>query len=172
LVTGAVIGLGCAAAIHWSNLPEESATLVDQVDVLQTPKESGTSDDRTPEIANQVGNSVTVGAVLLNMAVFGAVISYALVMISYVVLRITRPQMPRPYRSPLGIPGAVVGAALSVVALAATFSIADFRPGVWGVAIFLLAGLAWFLGYSRHHLVAQAPEEEAALKTAIERELG
>ena len=172
LVTGAVIGLGCAAAIHWSNLPEESATLADQADVLQTPEESGTSDDTTPEIANQAGNSVSVGAVLLNMAVFGAVISYALVMISYVVLRITRPQMPRPYRSPLGIPGAVVGAALSVVALAATFSIADFRPGVWGVAIFLLAGLAWFLGYSRHHLVAQAPEEEAALKTAIERELG
>ena len=148
LIAGAVVGLGCAAAIHLSNQADASTT------------------------GNQTDNPVTVGAVLLNMAVFGAVISYALVMVSYVVLRIKRPQMPRPYRSPLGIPGAVVGAILSIVALAATFSVPAFRPGVWGVALFLLVGLIWFLGYSRHHLVAQAPEEEAALQTAFDKELG
>ena len=99
------------------------------------------------------------------MAVFGAVISYAMVMVSYIVLRFTRPEseLPRPYKSPLGIPGATLGAVLSIGALAATFSVSDFRPGVWGVAVFLLVGLIWFLGYSRHHLVAQAPEEEIAL---------
>ena len=79
--------------------------------------------------------------------------------------------MPRPYKSPLGIPGAAVGTLLAVIALAATFSVPEFRPGMYGVALFLVIGLAWFLCYSRHHLVAQAPEEEAALLSAAGQEL-
>jgi ethanolamine permease len=145
LVLGAVIGLALATAIHFS------------------PKATGTSD--------HTANAVTVGAVLLNMAVFGAVLSYILVMVSYIVLKFTRPNMPRPYRSPLGIPGAAVGTVLAVVALAATFSVPEFRPGMYGVALFLVVGLAWFLCYSRHHLVAQAPEEEVALLSAARQEL-
>lgn len=112
-----------------------------------------------------------VGAALLNMAVFGAVISYTMVMASFVKLRIVRPDMPRPYRSPLGIPGAVVGALLSLVALFATFSVEDYRPAVWGVAIFLVIGILYFLLYSRYHLVAQAPEEENALIERAEEDL-
>jgi ethanolamine permease len=145
LVLGAVIGLALATAIHFS------------------PKATGTSD--------HTASAVTVGAVLLNMAVFGAVLSYILVMVSYIVLKFTRPNMPRPYRSPLGIPGAAVGTVLAVVALAATFSVPEFRPGMYGVALFLVVGLAWFLCYSRHHLVAQAPEEEVALLSAARQEL-
>jgi ethanolamine permease len=105
----------------------------------------------------------SVGAVLLNMAVFGAVISYAMVMASYIKLRISRPDLERPYRSPLGIPGAVIGLLLSVIALVSTFLDKEYRPGVYGVAIFLGAGIIYFFVYSRHHLVAQAPEEEVAL---------
>nr|MCS5584524.1 ethanolamine permease [Pseudomonadales bacterium] len=99
----------------------------------------------------------------LNMAVFGAVISYACVMASYIKLRLTKPNMERPYRSPLGIPGAAVGLILSLVALVATVSDSSFLPAVTGVIIFLAVGLLYFLCYSRHHLVAQAPEEEVAL---------
>ncbi len=111
------------------------------------------------------GAESKVGAVLLNMAVFGAVISYAMVMASFIKLRISRPELDRPYRSPLGIPGAVVGLLLSLVALVSTFLDKDAQAGVTGVAIFLLAGIIYFLAYSRHHLVAQAPEEEVALLT-------
>ena len=99
------------------------------------------------------------------MAVFGAVISYALVMFSYIRLRITRPELERPYRSPLGIPGAAVGALLSIAALGATIYREDFRPGIYGVAAFLVLGMVYYLLYSRHRLVAQAPEEEVALLT-------
>ena len=35
----------------------------------------------------------------------------------------------------------------------------------------MVIGLAWFLCYSRHHLVAQAPEEEVALLSAARLEL-
>lgn len=106
-----------------------------------------------------------VGAALLNMAVFGAVISYVLVMISFVVLRIRRPDLERPYRSPLGIPGALVGAALSIVALGACFAVAEYRPAVIGTAVFLAICLVYYFAYSRTRLVAQAPEEKSALGT-------
>ncbi len=112
-----------------------------------------------------------VGAALLNMAVFGAVISYTMVMLSYIKLRISRPNLLRPYRSPLGIPGAALGAVLSIVALFATFSVEDYRSAVIGVAVFLAVGIVYFLLYSRHRLVAQAPEEENALIVDAEKQL-
>lgn len=119
----------------------------------------------------EVTGGAGVGAALLNMAVFGAVISYTMVMLSYVKLRIGRPDMPRPYRSPLGIPDALVGAALSVLALCATFAVDEYRPAVTGVALFLVVGILYFFFYSRRYLVAQAPEEEEALIAAAEGEL-
>lgn len=108
------------------------------------------------------GEKSKLGAALLYMAVFGAVISYILVMASYIQLRIARPDLGRPYRSPLGIPGAVTGGLLSVVALTACFSIPAYRPAVVGVALFLGAAIAYFMFHSRHRLVAQAPEERIA----------
>lgn len=113
--------------------------------------------------AIQIAGQGVVGAALLNMAVFGAVISYALVMISYIKLKISRPDLQRPYTSPLGIWGAGVGTLLAILALFACFSDPAYQPGIWGVAIFLIAAILYFLLYSRKHLVAQAPEEEAAL---------
>lgn len=104
-----------------------------------------------------------VGAALLNMAVFGAVISYVLVMFSYIKLKISRPDLPRPYQSPLGIWGAAIGAALAILALFACFSVPDYRPGVWGVSFFLVVAILYFLLYSKNRLVAQAPEEKVAL---------
>ena len=44
-----------------------------------------------------------VGAMLLNMAVFGAVLAYILQMASFILLRVRFPRMERPYVSPLGI---------------------------------------------------------------------
>lgn len=104
-----------------------------------------------------------VGAALLNMAVFAAVISYFLNMISYIQLKVKRPDLARPYQSPLGIPGAVVGAVLSLLAFFACFSDPGYRPGVWGVVIFVGAMIIYFLAYSRKRLVSRAPEEENAL---------
>ncbi len=115
-------------------------------------------------------NEGVVGAVLLNMAVFGAVISYAFVMLAYLQLKRKRPDLPRPYRSPLGNAGAYVGAALALLSLAATFAVPDYRPGVWGVVVFVIAALLYFVLYSSKRLVAQAPEEEVAL--IIEAEKG
>jgi len=110
------------------------------------------------------GSNGAIGAALLNMTVFGAVISYAIVLVSFIKLRVSRPELPRPYRSPLGIPGAMLGLGLSLLALAATFAVESYRPAVWGVAAFLAFALLYYAFYSRHRLVANAPEEAVALK--------
>ncbi|WAL58622.1 amino acid permease [Thermocoleostomius sinensis] len=104
-----------------------------------------------------------VGPVLVNMSVFGAVISYLLVMLSYIKLKLSHPNLPRPYQSPLGIWGAAIGTFLAMLALIACFAVPDYRPGVWGVAVFLAIATLYFFLHGKNHLVAQAPEERAAL---------
>jgi ethanolamine permease len=94
----------------------------------------------------------TVGAALLNMAVFGALISYILVLVSYLRLKRSRPQMRRPYVSPLGSAGAAFGIVLAVGCLGATFVVPAFRPGVAGTAVFIAIMLAYYWLYRRHHV--------------------
>jgi ethanolamine permease len=109
------------------------------------------------------------GAMLLNMAVFGAALSYVLMMVSHIVLRVREPGMPRPYRTPGGIittSFALVVAALSVVA---TF-VVDSTAAFWCLVVFA-AFMAYFAVYSRHHLVANTPDEEFAALAAAEEEL-
>jgi ethanolamine permease len=104
----------------------------------------------------------SVGAALLTMAVFGAVISYFMQMLSFVLLRRNRPNIQRPYRSPLGTAGAIVAAVIAAVSLISLFFNADYRPGVVGVAIWFLAAIAYFAIVGRHRLVL-SPEEEFAM---------
>lgn len=109
------------------------------------------------------------GAMLLNMAVFGAALSYVFMMVSHIVLRVREPEMARPYRTPGGIVTtsfALVVAALSVVA---TFLV-DSTAAFWCLVVFA-AFLAYFGLYSRHRLVANSPDEEFAALAAAEEEL-
>jgi ethanolamine permease len=102
------------------------------------------------------------GGVILNMAVFGAVVAYAMQMIAFLILRRKFPDIARPYRSPLGSPGAWTALVISVITLGLLFENPDFRPGVIGVAIWFLAGLGYFALLGRHRLLL-SPEEEFAL---------
>jgi ethanolamine permease len=108
-----------------------------------------------------------VGASLLYMAVFGAVISYLMQCISFILLRQKYPNMPRPYRSPVGIPGAVIAAIVALASLGAILKNSDYRPGVYGVAIVYVVALAYFGIAGRHKLVL-SPEEEAAMNRTDE----
>jgi ethanolamine permease len=102
-----------------------------------------------------------VGA-LLYMAVFGAVISYAMQCLSFILLRLKLPHIERPYRSFFGIPGAAIAGIIAVVALISLYSNGDYRPGVYGTLIYFLFGIAYFAIAGRHRLVL-SPEEEFAL---------
>jgi ethanolamine permease len=103
-----------------------------------------------------------VGASLLYMAVFGAVISYFMQCLSFIQLRRKLPNIERPFRSPLGIPGAAIAGAIALVSLGAILYNADYRPGVYGVAIVYLVAIAYFAAAGRHRLVF-SPEEEFAM---------
>ncbi|MBA3476382.1 MAG: amino acid permease [Actinobacteria bacterium] len=104
----------------------------------------------------------TVGAALLSMAVFGAVISYFMQSVSFVMLRRKLPDIDRPYRSPVGEWGAIVAGVIALVSLVALFWNDDYRPGVYGVALFYVVAIAYFAAMGRHRLVL-SPEEEFAM---------
>jgi ethanolamine permease len=106
--------------------------------------------------------SGNLSAALLSMAVGGAVVSYFLQMVSFVMLRRNLPDIDRPYRSPVGVAGAVVAAVIALIALAALFYRDDYRPGVVGVAIFYVLAMLYFGFVGRHKLVL-SPEEEFAM---------
>jgi ethanolamine permease len=107
-----------------------------------------------------------VGA-LLYMAVFGAVISYAMQCLSFIMLRSKMPNIERPYRSPVGVVGAAIAGIIAVVSLISLYSNEDYRPAVYGTLVYFLLGILYFAIVGRHRLVL-SPEEEFAL-TAGER---
>jgi ethanolamine permease len=109
------------------------------------------------------------GALLINIAVFGATVSYVLMMLSHIVLRVQQPDLERPYRTPGGVATTGVALALAVTAVLATFFVDKVAAG-WTAAIFV-AALAYFWFYSRHRLVANAPEEEFEAIERAESEL-
>lgn len=109
-----------------------------------------------------LGPQSPVGAVLLNMAVFGAVLSYVFQMASYIALRVRFPKLERPYRSPLGVPGAVLALGFSLLTLGALFiGGSDYLNVTLGAAVWFALGVVYFAVYARHRLVL-APEEEFA----------
>lgn len=104
------------------------------------------------------------GDLLILVAVFGATISYVLMMASHIVLRLRRPDLHRPYKTPGGIVTSGIALVLACIAVIAGFLV-DPRV-VIGAAIIYGIFIAYFAIYSRHHLVAGTPEEEFA---AIEK---
>ncbi|MBN6033531.1 ethanolamine permease [Amycolatopsis sp. 195334CR] len=109
------------------------------------------------------------GALLINIAVFGATVSYVLLNLSHIVLRKREPDLERPYRTPGGAVTTSVALVLAAAAVVATFLVDVLAAAITG-GILLLA-LAYFWFYSRHHLVASAPEEEFAAISEAESDL-
>ncbi|HQS07488.1 MAG: amino acid ABC transporter permease [Rhizobiales bacterium 24-66-13] len=106
--------------------------------------------------------ATVIGGTLLNMAVFGAMLSYVMQALSFILMRKNMPQIARPYVSPFGIPGAVATIVIALVTIYFQLSDPIYRAGVIGVAIWFAIGMAYFAVYGRHKLVL-SPEEEFAL---------
>ena len=109
------------------------------------------------------------GGLLINIAVFGATVSYVLLNLSHIVLRRREPDLQRGYRTPGGVATTGTALVLAVVAVVATF-VVDVLAASITAGIFV-AALAYFWFYSRHHLVASAPEEEFAQISQAESEI-
>ncbi|MDP3894280.1 ethanolamine permease [Nocardioides sp.] len=138
---------------------------------------SRTGGRKTPYLALIVPGSIGFllaaitenGALLINIAVFGATVSYVLMMLSHILLRVREPELDRPYRTPGGIATTSVALVLAATAVVATFFVDMKAAGI--TALIFLGALAYFWFYSRHRLVANAPEEEFEAITRAEGEL-
>jgi ethanolamine permease len=104
-----------------------------------------------------------IGSVLLNMAVFGAMCSYIAQAVSFILLRKNQPHITRPYRSPLGIPGAVLTIIIGLTTLFYQLQDPNFYKGVIWVILWFAIGIIYFALIGRHKLIL-SPEEEFALE--------
>lgn len=109
------------------------------------------------------------GAMLLNMAVFGAASSYVLMMVGHIGLRVREPAIPRPYRTPGGVVTTGSTLVVACVAVSATFLVDPVAAG-WTSAVFC-AFMLFFALYSRTRLVAGSPDEESTVAARAEKEL-
>ena len=122
-----------------------------------------------PGIIGFVMAVLNQGDLLILVAVFGATISYIMMTLSHIILRFKEPDLARPYRTPGGIVTTGIACVLAVVALIAGFLV-DTRVVAITAGVYVVA-IAYFGLYSRHHIVASAPEEEFALIESSESEL-
>ncbi|MCG9764312.1 ethanolamine permease [Vibrio alginolyticus] len=109
------------------------------------------------------------GDLILAMAVVGATVSYALMSLSHILLRIKQPELTRPYKTPGGIITSSISLVLSLIAMTGVYA---FDPSAFfmTMGLFLIGGVYYGL-YSRNKLVASTAEEEFAMLSVAELEL-
>lgn len=109
------------------------------------------------------------GAIELNIAIWGAVVSYLMQMIAFVVLRRRFRNAVRPYKSPTGVAGAVVAGIISLAIFIAFLFNPGYQIAIAAIAVVYIIGLIAFALYGRTRLVL-APEEEYALSGGLHRD--
>ena len=108
------------------------------------------------------GAGSVAGAIVLNIAVWGAVLAYGLQLVSFMILRRKYPDVARPYRSPWGIPGAAVALVIAALIFVGFLLNPTFGPAIVAIAIVYVVILLGFGLFFRHRLVL-SPEEEYAI---------
>lgn len=109
------------------------------------------------------------GDLMLAMAVVGATISYALMALSHILLRVKNPNMPRPYKTPGGVITSGIAFVLSLIALTGVYAF-DPRAFNYTIILYIIGALYFFL-YSKNHLVAKTADEEFAMLEKAESDL-
>jgi ethanolamine permease len=98
--------------------------------------------------------------------VWGAVIAYVMQMISFIILRRKLPNVSRPYKSPWGVPGAVIAAVIAIAIFFGFFINEPARPAIVAIAVIYVVILIGFAVYGRTRLVL-SPEEEYAVSGGV-----
>ena len=109
------------------------------------------------------------GDLILAMAVVGATVSYALIALSHILLRVKQPDLPRPYKTPGGVVTSSIALVLSLIALTGVYAF-DPRAFLYTMMLFIV-GAAYYFGYSSKHLVAKSADEEFAMLADAESDL-
>ena len=112
------------------------------------------------------GAGAVAGAIVLNIAVWGAVLAYLLQMVAFVILRRKYPNAKRPYRSPWGVPGAVVAAVIAALIFLGFLLNPTFVPAIIAIVVVYAVMLIIFALWGRHRLIL-SPEEEYAVSGGL-----
>lgn len=114
-------------------------------------------------LAKNFSEHISVVALLLNMSVLAAMISYIISLLSYVVLRVRHPNMERPYKSPLGVTGAITGLIIVSIAAIFMFTNSDYRFGLIILAGIYFISLMTYMVIGKDSVNENAPEEAFAI---------
>lgn len=109
------------------------------------------------------GASSPAGVVILNIAVWGAMLAYIMQLISFVILRRKYPNLNRPYKSPWGLPGAVVALVIAVIAFLGFLVNPTFLPAIIAIIVVYAVVMLVFAVWGRHRLVL-SPEERYSVE--------
>jgi len=113
-------------------------------------------------VDNLGGAASTAGVIVINIAVWGAMLAYLMQMVSYVLLRRKFPEMVRPYKSPWGLPGAVIAGIIAALAFIGFLLNPTFTPAIYAIIVVYVIMLVIFAIWGRHRLVL-SPEENYAV---------
>jgi ethanolamine permease len=113
--------------------------------------------------------NISAGPVVLNIAVWGAVVAYLLQMTAFVILRVKHPQAKRPHLSPFGVAGAVIAGVIALGIFIGVLLNPTYTLAVYSVVVLYVLALIAFAVYGRHRLVL-SPEEEYALTGGLNSE--
>ena len=109
------------------------------------------------------GAGAVAGAIVLNIAVWGAMLAYMMQAISFLILRRKLPNLKRPYMSPWGVPGGIAAAVIAGVSFIGYLINPAFQTAIAGIAVIYVIMLIVFAVYGRHNLVL-SPEEQYAVE--------
>ncbi|GAB2542184.1 amino acid permease [Brachybacterium huguangmaarense] len=113
------------------------------------------------------GADGVAGAIVLNIAVWGAVVAYFMQAISFLVLRKKFPNAKRPYLSPWGKPGAIISAVICVFIFFGFLLNPTYLPAIIAIVAVYAIMLITFWLWGRHRLVL-SPEEEYAMSGGLD----
>jgi ethanolamine permease len=92
-----------------------------------------------------------VAIFLLNASVMYALLSYIGSFIAFIGLRSKLPDLKRPFKSPLGIPGAVIGIIICLLAIVSCCIFTDvFRTVFWFIVAQTALTIPYYILYGRH----------------------
>lgn len=109
------------------------------------------------------GDTGPAGVIVLNIAVWGAMLAYILQLISFIILRRKFPNLNRPYKSPWGMPGAVVALVIAVIAFLGFLVNPAFLPAIVAIIVVYAIVMLVFAVWGRHRLVL-SPEERYSVE--------
>lgn len=112
------------------------------------------------------GDGSVAGAIVLNIAVWGAVLAYFMQMVSFIILRRKFPNAARPYKSPMGLFGAYSAAVIALLVFLGFLLNPTYLPAIVAIVVVYVVIFIGFAVYGRHRLVL-SPEEEYALSGGL-----